>query len=427
MRLNLLMTRTYMTMRRLLPTVLASALPCLVQATPLPPAGPVAGQAACSQPGEWLIPSATPTAAAAKPIPVPELLDQLARKPVVLLGEIHDCADDHHWQLSMLIALHQRHPDMAIGFEMFPRRLQPALDRWVAGQLSEDELLRQTQWDEVWGFDPQLYLPLFRFARQNHLPMLAMNVDQALVRQVRTAGWDAVPEARREGVSRPADPTPSYREELQHIFNAHPNMKDGDQTARFAHFVEAQTLWDRAMAEAITRYRQAHPQTLVVGILGAGHVQHGYGVPHQLQALGLGLGQLGTLITLPSDQACAEISPGLADAVFVIPPQPERGPPPPRLGVSLQPAADGVMIEKVLPGSLAERTGLKDGDVILQAAGNKVSGIEDVRGPVQRQPPGTWLPLLIRRGATRLEIVVRFPAVSGPAMATPHARNPFLP
>jgi len=370
----------------------------------------------CGQPGQFLEPPAS-LADSATPILSPgKLMDQLARNQVVLLGESHDCADDHRWQLTMLTALHQFHPNLAIGFEMFPRRLQPVLDRWVAGQLSEAEFLQQAEWGKVWDFDPQLYLPLFHFARQYHLPMLALNVEHDLVDQVRNAGWDAVPENRREGVGRPATPLPAYLAELQVIFDVHPPRQDGrqDRATQFTHFVEAQTLWDRAMAEGIARFRQNHPNTLVVGILGAGHVRHGYGVPHQLRALGVN--QIANLLTLPNDHACSEIPPGLADAVFLIPPQPKKGAAqPPRLGVSLAEAKGGVSIETVMPGSLAQRSGLLNGDVIIQAAGNKVNTVEDVRSYVQRQPAGTWLPLLIQRGNSNLEIVVRFPLELKPA------------
>jgi uncharacterized iron-regulated protein len=385
-------------------------------------AGAMPAPDTCGPPGQWLLPPAS-AAASVQSTPAPELLDRLAKKQVVLLGESHACADDHRWQYAMLTALWQRHPDMAIGFEMFPRRLQPVLDRWVAGQLNEQEFLKEVDWDQVWGYDARLYLPLFQFARQHGLPMLALNVDRGLVKEVRTRGWEGVPAAQREGVGRPAAPQPPYRQELKTIFDLHPMLKDKsqDEASEFAHFVEAQTLWDRAMAEGIASYRQAHPHTLVVGILGSGHLQHGYGVPHQLQSLGDE--QVANLMTMPSDHACADITPGLADAVFVIPPQPELAPvPPPRLGVALRPIADGVMIEKVMPQSLAEKTGLKDGDVILQAAGNKVSSIEEVRDHVQRQPAGTWLPLLIRRGGLTQEIVVRFPA--SPEPPPPHHSLP---
>ena len=378
-------------------------LPLLAGTLTLAHAAPHA-VATCGQPGQWLIPAEP----AARLETTAQMLERLANQHVVLLGEIHDSLDDHRWQLEMLTALHQRHPDLAIGFEMFPRRLQGVLNQWVNGQLSEAEFLRQAEWDKVWGFNAEFYLPLFRFARQNRLPMLALNVERGLVQQVRASGWDSASALQREGVSRPAEPSPAYRTELKAVFDLHPSLMVGDASTQFAHFVEAQTLWDRAMAEGIANYRREHPATLVVGILGAGHLHNGFGVPHQLQALGGD--RIANLMTLPSDQ-CGQLTPGLADAVYVIPPQPEAVPPQ-RLGVALKESSDGVMIEMVMPGSLAEQSGLKNGDVILQAAGSRMSRVEEVRGIVQRQPAGTWLPLLIKRGEASLEIVVRFPARS---------------
>ena len=58
-----------------------------------------------------------------------------AKRSVVLLGEMHDNPEHHRWQLQTLAALHAVRPDMVIGFEMFPRRVQKALDQWVAGEL----------------------------------------------------------------------------------------------------------------------------------------------------------------------------------------------------------------------------------------------------------------------------------------------------
>ena len=396
------------------------ALACLI-ATPHiargAPSGEVAG---CAEPGQWLIPPATQTEPVLSLKATEEVLDRLTGKHVVLLGENHDSAEDHRWQLEMLTALRLRHPDMAIGFEMFPRRLQPVLDLWVTGQIPEAEFLKQAEWDSVWGFDVEYYLPLFRFARQYALPMVALNVERGLVTPIRTSGWEGTADAQREGVGRPVEPSPLYRAELKATFDQHPTLKYGDETSQFAHFVEAQTLWDRAMAEGIAQFRRARPATLVVGILGAGHVRHGYGVPHQLQALSAD--QIAKLITLPSDHPCSELAPGLADAVYVIPPQPEAEPAPPRLGISLKDVPQGVMIEMVMPDSLAQRSGLMNGDVIVQAAGTRVSHLEEVRAQVRRQPAGTWLPLQILRGVTSLEIVVRFPANPEPLRHAPGKR-----
>jgi hypothetical protein len=184
---------------RLLLAALLSSTSVYAAAAPSPSPEPAES---CGQVGQWLKPAGErPSSYAA-----PTLLEQLAAQQVVLLGETHDRADDHRWQLDVLTALHRQRKRLAIGFEMFPRRLQPVLDRWVAGELSEAAFLEQAEWKKVWGYDAEFYLPLFRFAREHRLPMLALNVDRKLVQQVSARGWDAVPESERQGVSRPRRP-----------------------------------------------------------------------------------------------------------------------------------------------------------------------------------------------------------------------------
>lgn len=354
----------------------------------------------CGQPGQWLA-----GGPGAGPLDAVDTLARMAAQQVVLLGEQHDSAEDHRWQLQVLAQLHGRHPDLAIGFEMFPRRLQPVLDAWVAGGLTEQAFLTRAEWHTVWGFDARDYLPLFHYARMNRIPMLAMNVARNVVDDLGKGGWEAVAEDRREGVSRPAPPLPEYRASLRQVYDMHPGRPA--DAAAFERFVLAQGFWDRAMAETLAAHLKQRPGALVLGILGAGHVRQGHGVAHQLKDLGVT--RVGALLTWPQAQACADIAPGLADGLFVVtPPQAN----PPRLGVAMEDDPDGVRIAQVVPASVAEQAGLRAGDVVTQAAGAPVGGMSGLRGVIQREAPGTWLPLKIRRDGQEQEIVARFPAGS---------------
>lgn len=353
---------------------------------------------ACSRPGVWL----SHDGQRVRTADAPALLAQLARQQVVLLGETHDSAEDHRWQLHTLAQLHALRPNLAIGFEMFPRRLQPVLDRWVAGELSETQFLRETDWDRVWGYDARMYLPLFHYARMNRLPMLALNVERSLVSAVDAKGWDAVPVAEREGLKRPAAPPQAYVDELRRVFAHHPNKRPDE--AAFARFVEAQATWDRAMAQAIAAYLERQPDALVVGIMGSGHVRFGHGVAHQLKDLGVT--RVANLMTLEADGRCEGLTAGLADSVYVVrAPQSD----PPRLGIAMESVSGGIRIAQVTAGSVADQAGLKVGDVVAEAAGVAVRTPQAMRQMIERQAPGTWLPLKVRRDGQELEIVARFP------------------
>lgn len=382
----------------------------------------VAADTACVEAGQW----ARPGDDAARRLSTRELLPTLAGNEVVLLGEQHDRADDHRWQLQTLAALHALRPDMVIGFEAFPRAAQPVLERWVAGELGYEQFLEQVDWARTWGWPAELYRPLFEFARMNRIPMRALNVERKLVGAVSAQGWDAVPESAREGLSRPAPPSPAYVDFLHDMHREHQPVQTAaaeysaaaqngatalQSDPDFRNFVEAQTTWDRAMAEALAAPAAgAAPgqPPLVVGIVGSGHLRDGHGVPYQLRALGLS--RIATLLPVSADIDCAELRPGLADAVFALPTQTLPPAPPPRLGVQLGADARGVRIVEVTAGSLAEKSGLKRGDVVLQSAGKPVTQLGDLIAAVHRQPPGTWLPLRVQRGVRQLELTVRFPA-----------------
>ena len=391
------------------------------------------GGAACTQPGHWIEP------AAGKRLASETVLKALSRRRVVLLGEIHDHKEDHLWQAQMLAALHANRPNAVIAFEMFPRSVQPVLDEWVKGALSEKAFLEDARWEEVWGYDAGFYMPMFQFARQNRLPMVAANVDRGLIRQVGQEGWSSIPVSERRGIGTPAPASETYRRSLARVYSdkdkkerrpphgrphggKHPatEPEPGETTPNidailekpaFQNFVEAQLTWDRAMAEAIAAALQKNPDALILGVIGRGHAEFGYGVPHQLRALGVA----DTAVALPIAVGdCPDLPRDLADAVFLVAdPEPLAARPGPLLGVVIKNTDNGARIIRVAGNSVAERAKLAEGDVIIAAAGVEVRRVKELVAIIKRQAPGTWLPLRVRRGEQTLDIVAKFPTTFG--------------
>lgn len=410
----------------------AAALAAVVAMTVLAEQSGAASAHACEA-GTWLVP------ATGEAIPPDRLLASLAERPVVLLGESHDNAEDHRWQLHTLAALYGRRPDLALGFEAFPRRVQPVLDRWAKGELDAETFLDEVEWSKVWGFAPELYLPLFHFARQNRIPMFALNVERALIARVGQDGWAAVPTDERTGLSDPAPASEPYRETLARVYlqkqalsapaagdggeetsegtadapHGHGDLSSVLQDEGFVRFVEAQLTWDRAFAEALASAARGPAKPLVVGIIGRGHLERGQGVPEQLAALGIP--DAAVLLPVEGAEACEGLEPNLADAVFVVDAQSdvEAATAKPRLGVMIETAEEGVRILQVLEESVAAAAALAPGDIVVAAAGFPVKEVSDLIEIVQRQAPGTWLPLTIGRGGEELEVVARFPTTFG--------------
>ena len=379
-------------------------------------AAPGGAPAACVIPGQW----AAPTAGGISVHSPNDTFADFARQQVVLLGETHDNPEHHRWQLHTIAGLHALQPNMALGFEMFPRRVQPVLDDWVAGRLEDEEFLARVGWRQFWGYDAALYLPIFQFARMHRIPMLALNVERGLVSRVREEGWAAVPAGEREGVTDPAAAGPEYRERLYPSYldhqlpTGHPHTHakqagEADLAApAFGRFVEAMLVWDRAMAQGIAERLRAGGPRLVVGIMGSGHLQNGHGVPRQLRDLGVT--QVAVALPWEGSEGCAELTPGIADVVFGVAdrPKPSR-PDRPRLGITIETASPGVRVLSVVPASIAEQAGVLANDVIVRIAGEPAAALSDVIEAVQRQAPGTWLPITIKRGEETLDLVARFP------------------
>lgn len=319
---------------------------------------------------------------------------------------------------------------MVLGFEAFPRSVQPVLDRWTRGELSVEDFLKQSRWDEVWRFDAELYLPLFHFARMHRIPIRALNVERSLLHKAREKGWRSMSLLERKGIGIPKAPSEPYRKILSDVFLQHQDDKESSETAetlseedqeRLDGFVETQILWDRAMAEGIAHVRKAGGDPLVVAIIGRGHLEYGHGVAHQLADLGIA--NPATLLpwdtALPCDKLVSDTGTPVADGVFGLEaPKALPEPPRPLLGVRIENSeidgTKGALVSQVVDGSIAESAGLQKGDLIIEAAGRTIIETASLVKTIRRQAPGTWLPLAILREGNRQNIIAKFPAQQVP-------------
>lgn len=243
------------------------------------------------------------------------LMERLATKRVVLLGETHNVAEIHRWQAHVIAHLQMFRPNIAVGFEMFPRRIQPVLDRWVAGELTTAAFIEESEWCEVWGFPPALYLPIFHLCRAQNIPMRALNCYRPLVTRVGKEGWDAIPVEDRDGLTPAAPASPAYRRYLFDLVGPGPAGRATDaMDPSWDRFVRAQQCWDRAFACNIAAALKAPEAPLVVGVIGRGHLEYGGGAPFQLRDLGVE----DIAVLLPTEAAEQDLSRmrGIGDAIF---------------------------------------------------------------------------------------------------------------
>lgn len=263
---------------------------------------PTVALATCPTPGQWWMEE--------QPLTTRQMLSAAAQHQVVLLGEQHDEIAHHRWQLHTLAGLHALNDEMVIGLEMLPRSAQPSLDAWVAGELDADTLLEQVRWEETWGFDAALYMPILEFARMANISLIALNIDPELRQRLVDEGWNSVPARERYQIPPPQPANASYRDRLTEVFNQHAMGNDPDALERF---IQAQLTWDTAMAQRLAEATEGGQ--LAVGLMGLGHVTYNEGVAYQLNAMGVN-SMLSLLPWHMSDCALPETA--YADAVYIL-------------------------------------------------------------------------------------------------------------
>jgi uncharacterized iron-regulated protein len=212
------------------------------------------------------------------------VLDALAQAQVIYLGETHDRPIDHEAELEILQLLHNRQSNLMIALEMFQKPYQASLDQYLAGRLTEADLLAQTEYPQRWGFNWDFYAPILRFAKANRIPLLAVNTPSEVTRKVSRTGLKSltveelswIPPLSELDVSS-ADYRQRLEEAYQSFHQAHGN------SSGFEGFFQAQILWDETMAEAIAQYWLQHPNRKIVMLVGQGHVLYGDGIPNRVK------------------------------------------------------------------------------------------------------------------------------------------------
>jgi len=314
------------------------------------------------------------------------LIPALADRRVVLIGEIHDRFDHHLIQLEIIRGLHAIHPKIAIGMEAFQQPFQRHLDDYVAGELSEPELLRETEYYGHWKFDFRLYQPILSYAREQGLPLVALNLPVELVRKVGRQGIDGLSDEERAEIPDEIDRSDStYQKRLEEIFEQHPNVEGRS----FDHFLEAQLLWDEGMAERAAGFLESHPEYTMVILSGSGHLAYGSGIPQRL----VRRIPVSTAIVLAGWSG--ELEPGLGD--YLLLPQERELPAAGRIGAFLDEAEGRVEVSSCAPGSGCQKAGLKAGDQILSVDGQPVTSVADLMLVMWDKLPGDSITMEIRR------------------------------
>ena len=90
------------------------------------------------------------------------MLADLARADVVFVGEQHDDPNTHRLEQAMLDGLRRRRVPVTVSLEMFERDVQPVVDRYLAGAITEAQFLQEGR---PWPRYATDYRPVIEFAK----------------------------------------------------------------------------------------------------------------------------------------------------------------------------------------------------------------------------------------------------------------------
>jgi len=235
------------------------------------------------------------------------------------LGEHHNSANDHNLQADMIRHIYslrtktvtttttttttdknQGGPifhNMAIGLEQVQIQYQPILDEFVAGRLSESEMLKGVEWSTRWTWPYENYKPIFDIAKQLKIPLIALNVNSEDLAVVEVNGLKGLNQMQL--MQYVMDPygfgdfckttkfktysayviEPSYDlHEQMGILKTTISGQNLKENMSFRNFFSGRILWDESMAGNAFAWTKKNPGGLLIGLVGADHIKFELGV-----------------------------------------------------------------------------------------------------------------------------------------------------
>lgn len=288
---------------------------------------------------------------AGAPAGLEEIVRAAAAADVVFIGEEHGNPAAHHLELELLNRLHAACSDEAAGrprrdlvlaMEMFERDIQGVVDEYLADLITERHFLRASR---PWPAYRRDYRPLVETAKARGIPVKAANAPARHVNRVARLGrasLEALPPASRAWLP-PLPyglPSDEYREKFKAFWEAAqaegpghgpggdspagkpapaPVPPEAEAEARdgFERMLDAQSLWDAAMAWSLAEVLEERPGALALHINGKFHSESGLGIPDHLRRYRPGVSMV--TVTILSLAAFPDFDPGAAGAgTFII-------------------------------------------------------------------------------------------------------------
>jgi uncharacterized iron-regulated protein len=325
---------------------------------------------------------------------------------LLLIGESHTSAGFHRVQLRVLRALHESGRKVMAGLEMYPYTEQKSLDNWRDGMLTEAGFLALSRWYEFWGYHWDYYRDIFLYARDNRIPLHAVNTPRQVVSAVRQKGIDQLSDKDKQHVPPRIDvENADHLAFLQATFDEESSMHGRMPPAMLKSMQAAQATWDASLGYNSVKVLKAAPvDSILVVLVGSGHVAYGVGIEHQARQWFDG--RITTLIPVPvqdeEEKPVASVKASYANFVWGIPH--ERDSLYPSVGFSTSESGGVRKIIAVEKDSIAARSGFQTGDEVAALDGVATPDRESWNREMAGKNWGDTVVVTVKRGGAEVRL-----------------------
>jgi len=331
-----------------------------------------------------------------KDVLISDIVEQNRDSDVFIIGEFHDNYACHRYQKDFIEALYKKHPKIIVGFEFFNRKDNEVLELWRTGKISEEELLQKTEWYKKTSMNYGYTRLIMDVIKKYQLPTIGLNVPRKIVRTVSTRGFQSLSDEEKKLFPTIDIPNTDHKFYIQSIFGK-PAIQMG---AWFENIYMAQKCWDVIMAESMRLELSKEEYRGYKGVIiaGSAHVAYRLGIPFRYQKAQETV-KLTTLIPVhapvvkeesgdkemhPMMKKMAAMMPpvslysrGIGDYVFSVAREETKHFP--VLGVKIKFEEGKLLVSDVSEESIAEKNGLRKGDVIISLDGIKIESLTHFR------------------------------------------------
>ena len=297
-------------------------------------------------------------------------IPKIENKRLLFIGENHDNYAHHLNQKKIIQDLHNKGVKLAIGLEMFQRPFQAVLDAYIAGDIDESALLKQSEYFLRWGYDYKLYRPIMILAKEHGIPLIALNLDRALTKKISKNGINALSTKEKTRLPQSLDFSDlSYKNRLMEVFNdpEHIKMMPKKHRSNPEFLYQAQILWDETMADTTAKYLQNHPDTIMIVLAGNAHLEYFSGIPNRVKRR----------IDIPMSVILQDSQKQKSKADQYLYPKPIMIDATPKLGVYV--SSDLLKVTSISKDSIAEKLAVKKGDTIITLSDIPVKTLDDLK------------------------------------------------